>query len=928
MSCGKVAFTHELETLLTCCRLFLWYTVLTTLFRCPSTISELSDKSPQICKPYLQAKSYVWPYVQPHYDQYLAPHVEKLQPHIDRVNRQVYQPASAFAQKNYQTYAAPRVEQLQVYSQQEWDRTVRPQIELAQSKANEVYQKNLAPHVSKASEAAAPYYSNARVQAEGVYSDRVKPAYDTVKPYAEHGYTYGQYAMKDVILPYLQQAELATMGFLSRSIWPQLRILYGENVEPQLTRISERLGRYKDSKKLEAVAESVDASSSVASVIDKASSISSSAAASSSTIVTSSSASAKPTLSENEVREKIANDLKTWQEKFAKAADKGSEDLEERVAELTARQIESQARGTGAAFLTQLEETSTSVMETVKSAINTLVKNLPEDASDQNIEDAYEQALGAVRSAGLAVREKAQDLRGWKQNYQQETYSLVKAASDSTLDVIDNIRDLGLQEIGMRWAWMDGVTYKDWQKYHALKKQFDDWRTEVEEVAMKHDGLKKAMDEGEDIESKGMAIAEKAANELGRLKDVARWKLVAQDSTDDFSTKAIPARAAKVAQKVVDAVEDKVEDASSAVLGTSQGTVESASSVASASVEQVKSSASSAASEMSQSVLGEKPTTESIASAVSSKAKDVSEKVVGAEQPTIESVASVASEKVVAASSVASEAVIGSEPGMAEKASSKASEAVVGPSAVTDSVASSASSVKSRIADKSVEMKDLPPKAQSVLNAAKYKTDQAKESIKGTPAPSDEPLLSKASSSASSIASAASDAVSEASAADSGSVSSASSAASSALSGAGKTVSSSASSVSSVASEAVSGGSAKAQKSAKKVMGGAMAQVLVEAREPILDDDVVDEEKTYSERLQKAINNAGVNAAQLTEAISEAMTRPTSTQGAMESVTSLASEQYERALSAASSVLYGSETPATESATNYASQKYAEAVTA
>ena len=41
----------------------------------------------------------------------------------------------------------------------------------------------------------------------------------------------------------------------------------------------------------------------------------------------------------------------------------------------------------------------------------------------------------------------------------------------STLEVLDGIRDLGLQEIGMRWAWMEGVTYKHWAKYHDLKRQ-------------------------------------------------------------------------------------------------------------------------------------------------------------------------------------------------------------------------------------------------------------------------------------------------------------------------------------------------------------------------------------------------------------------------------------------------------------------------
>lgn len=540
---------------------------------------------------------------------------------------------------------------------------------------------------------------------------------------------------------------------------------------------------------------------------------------------TSTETSAKPASTDDEadLREKIETDLKTWQEKFAKAADKGRDDLEERVKEITAHQIRSQAHSVGEALIVQLEETSKTALDSLKSRINRAVKGLPEQPTENDIESVYEEINSHIRSAGLTVREKAQALRSWKENYDQETQNLVKAACNSTLEVIDNIRDLGLQEIGMRWAWMEGVTYKDWSKYHALKKTFDEWRNKVEAVAMHHEGLSEAKHEGDKIEEKGMAVAEDAARELARLKDVANWKLRVQDTSDDFSTRKMPAAAAKAAQQVA----DKISDVSSAVAGSSQGTMGSIASVASESAADVASSASSA--------------------------------------------------------------VVNTEAGVVEHAATKVSEAILGSQAATDSVVSVASSKvrdASAVADRS-----LRPRAQSILSAAKFKKDQASSSVIGTPAPAHESILSRASSSIESV--------------------------------------------SSVVSEALPGVDAKSASS--KVWGGAMAQS-VDTKKVVYIDDIIEDDDgdiTYSERLQSAFSAAGDKATDLTRAISEAIRKPSSTQiiqGAVESMTSLASEQYERALLAASSVLYGTEQVTEqgtmESMSSVASDKYAQAVTA
>ena len=572
-------------------------------------------------------------------------------------------------------------------------------------------------------------------------------------------------------LPYAQSAWDSILVLLHRNVWPQLRVLYGENIEPQLVRIGERLGRYRDGRKLKAAVEDIAVSPDSSSFSSTASSMSSSvvSAVTSESTDTSTTTTSQDSTSESpvpgkedeETRQKIANDLKIWQEKFARAADKGTEDLEQRVREITDRQIEKQVKGVGEALVIQLEEAADSEIKKLKKSIIKLVRALPEEPTTKQYSKAEEELSTATKKAGANIRDKAQSMRQWREKFDGETQSLVSAASESTLEVIDNIRDLGLQEIGMRWAWMEGVTYKDWSKYHSVKKTFDEWRKEVEVVTTDHDGLRKASDAAADIESRGMAIAEDSAKELRRLKEVGIWKLQSADGSDNFSTKYVPPKAAKQGQKVMEQ-----------------------------------------------------------ASTVGEQAYD------GAAE----------------AASSASSVIVGTEAGYLEQASSLLAEA------------------------------SGQPDADSVFAAAKDKagqvSEQASEAFIVTNTPVHESVMSEASTSASSVASEAS----------------------------------------------------------KKVYGGAMAQAVKEQK-PILDD-LVDEDATYSEQMQGMVDQAGERYADVTRAVSEALFQATKTQGTAESVTSVASEQYSKALEAASSALYGTQQGSAESVTSVAAAKYSEAVAA
>ena len=577
-----------------------------------------------------------------------------------------------------------------MYGQEKWANLVKPQIDTAQAQIKRQYDSNLAPQFNKASVAASPYYTFSRNTISDIYNTNIVPALEASRPYFEKAYAFGYKLAVETGLPYAQSTWTSTVDFFDHTIWPKLRILYGDNVEPQLVRIGERLGRYRDGRKLKAFMGENDNSSQLSSASSSISSVVASIApdqtSSSSSTTESSTASASPSVTPEEAakqtREKIESDLKNWQEKFAKAADKGTEDLEERVKEITERQIRSQVNGVGEALVVQLEETSRSELANLKREIQVLVKKLPEEYDDTDLSRASLSLSRSTKYAGVTVKDKAQSLRTWKENFDKETESLVSAASESTLDVIDNIRDLGLQEIGLRWAQMEGVTYKDWSKYHEVKKTFDEWRQKIEAVAKGHEGLQKAKEAGEDIESRGMASAEKTAKELARLKEVGQWKIEAKDVSDDFSTKYVPAAAAAGAQKVM----DLGSSASKHVVGTPEGSAQSA-------ISEVTKNAADAASIASSAAVGTEPgvieqASSSVVNAASGASERANEAVLGTPKPKAESIVSAAKDKANQIASDGSKAIIGT-PAPAESASSGIS-----------SVMSSASTVASQASKK------------------------------------------------------------------------------------------------------------------------------------------------------------------------------------------------------------------------------------
>lgn len=185
------------------------------------------------------------PHVEPYYDRYAAPYVDVAKPYYDAVNSRVLTPSRVYAVQ----YGAPWVKKGQDYAWSQWETNGQPQLARLQRVSQAQYDQSIAPHLTKVGDAIGPYYDIARTNSLQLYYEYVLPSYEFVRPYAAQGYDATSDFATGTALPASYWAWNKANHFLDTAVWPQLRVVYVENVEPQLVRIGERLGRYKNQAK-------------------------------------------------------------------------------------------------------------------------------------------------------------------------------------------------------------------------------------------------------------------------------------------------------------------------------------------------------------------------------------------------------------------------------------------------------------------------------------------------------------------------------------------------------------------------------------------------------------------------------------------------------------------------------------------------------
>ncbi|KJK94469.1 hypothetical protein H633G_01674 [Metarhizium anisopliae BRIP 53284] len=556
-------------------RIATWAAILTILFRCPTSLEACDEASPFICKPYFHVKNAAKPHVQPYFDQYAAPYVDLAKPYYDTLNSRVLTPTRRYVV----LYGTPWANKGYGIARAQWEMNGQPQLVRLQTLTKSHYEKSIAPHLAKAEEAVGPYYNALRKHSLQAYNGYVLPAYEFARPYLLRGYNAAAEFTTTKALPATSWAWGKANAFLDTAVWPQLRVVYVENVEPQLVRIGERLARYKTKSNTTNKASSDEApvkpASSIASISSSFSKPPPQSPSTSATTTNTEEPEATaadsdktespqywnpveaPAATENEselrrtAREMVASDLATWQNKFASQAEEGASAIEDQVEQIAHSLMDENARVTGKGLLRQLEDTIAFEIASVKQNISKIIES--------GIADVHQEAISAVRSAGVAIKKKAQLIRGWREDYDTELQEAVLSAADVHFQILDETRNLALTNIGMKWAWTDGVTYKDWQKYHELKGALNDWTEELKQLIVTHPALLEAQELSHQIEDDGMTMASAAAKELVRLKEVSNWKILAHDFTDNFDSEEMRLAAEHAAAIAATATEEETE---------------------------------------------------------------------------------------------------------------------------------------------------------------------------------------------------------------------------------------------------------------------------------------------------------------------------------------------------------------------------------
>ena len=862
--------------------------------------------------------------------------MDHVKPYANHFNDRVIKPATGLTKASYNRFASPQIEKARLLGVDQWEKSVRPQIQSAQAQAAKLYDANIGPHVQKVSAVTGPYYSQARDTAEAVHKNHVLPTFQVAQPILHKGYATTQEFIVGTACPVARHGWSNTIIFIDGTMWPFVKGVYSDNVRPQLVMISDRIAKYQEGRKLQAIVDNAEVSTT-----STTSSIEVLTTTSSTQVTASPSASTtdtdfdkifqddddplaskpppkapvveQPVKPERATDETIAKDLSDWQTKFAMAADKGMDDLRDRAGELAADLAKTDIDGLGRGLENALQMTIENELDTVRSKIIAAVSTLPEEESSEAEKAAAEDIVKAIRKSGLAIKDKAMKVRNWAQKFERDVDVRIASAASSTLEVLDEIRDVGLQQLGMKWAWMDGVTYKHWAKYHSLKKKLGKWQNEVRLVAIDHPEAAEAKAIARRILEESMALTEDAAKELVKLKEVAKWKIRAHDSTNDFSEKVMPPAAASAVSELAESsaslivdIQDSAASVASGVSSAAGDAASSASSVVSDAGTGLEGLASTASSVVVGTSTG---TVESVLSEARSGASemldDFTKTIVemGTATETINlGMASDASSKAAEGIKSASSAVFGTV-GPAEAAALKASSAILGSSVVSDKIAASVISAATEAQDTA---EDLASSASSVVLGSSDVVDKATAS---------------ASSAASVISGSAQEAASSASSVIYGST------------GTGEELLSSASEVVDDILESAATYSSKASKSVETAaskgssfLPGANAQE-VRGQFPIFDDFFDDSESaSYSQKLQDMVNGAGDKYADLTSAVSEAIYG--TTQGQVESVTSVAAAQYSQALAAASNILFPPPQGTVESVASVVTDRYNQAVAA
>lgn len=500
------------------------------VFYCPSDLDNVSDATPKVCKSYLTARARLTPAVLKYYNEYASPYVQAVKPHAERAHEKVVKPAGAFAERHYRTYGEPHVERGIEYSRRRWQDSVDPKLREYQRIAHARYDAHIAHRARRVCAATAPHHETVRAVFRFVrhhfnfirsfYVDRYNRH---VYPVLLHAYDVSYDVTTTRVLPYLKRVSVAFVEFLNGPVRGHVSGLYSQNVEPQLVRISQKLASYREAQENKAKPtghEGVSRSATGARLTSADASESSARRASQAATAAAAPGNNNP--DKRISRKEINQDLSDFEARLTAAAKKGSASLYERVSDIVAKKSESDPAARLEEMIAHLETVVKQELGALRNktkTANAAQEGLPVESGLTGQQESLDHFKEAVKSSGSAIRNAAQEIRSFVSDLDSELVTEVSSSVNTTVEVLASVRDLSLQQVSAKWAYVDGVVYEDWEKYHALKRLLSQWQSDLTNVAFLHKGLVELRGATDALLVRGVAIAEDAAVELKKIKE-------------------------------------------------------------------------------------------------------------------------------------------------------------------------------------------------------------------------------------------------------------------------------------------------------------------------------------------------------------------------------------------------------------------------
>ncbi|KAK6501764.1 hypothetical protein TWF481_009591 [Arthrobotrys musiformis] len=486
----------------------LLYSLYIYIWTCPKdgtderTLCDLGDRTLDIVEPHLY-DAYDF-YIEPYYNEYLAPYVDKAAPYVISANEQYIRPA-------------------RIYAVEQFEKTGRPLLVKAKDAAIE----KLSPHAQKVYDA---YLADLVTTGREVY-DAYAP---TVLKYGKEGYDYAiekAYPYYLISLPYLEKAweqgiETAGWAGVEGKGWISRR--WGIHVEPQLWRIQERLGlkglrgtRVQDGPTPPHRGNPNASDTAPENVLEESYEDIDAKDTSGENAKDGSGEEKKKTSAEQieAARPLVEADLESWGTRFDEAGVKASADVVSQLDELCGKVMKEHS-ALSTEILTDLEARIEKEYKDFEQGLGSL---LDSPAETKYALIGYDGLVGRTVSN---LRDKQTQIKGRTQELLMDTYQTTAKIVDAALAEMDSAHDIGMQELGMKWAWMDGVTYKDWAKYHELKKAFGALKTKVIRSGQSHKGLREVTDYAKSIDDAAADVLKVARTEVVKLEKLGRQRLV------------------------------------------------------------------------------------------------------------------------------------------------------------------------------------------------------------------------------------------------------------------------------------------------------------------------------------------------------------------------------------------------------------------